>query len=228
MLPVLMIGGAPSNPYLNGLVAHWTMDETTGDRVDVHNGFALVPTGTVGYTTGKIGNCLTAATDGRLSATSNDLLAYDWNALTVTAWVYIPTAYVEVGCITKGVDWFFYFENDLLYFSVAGEPADSSVISYATTLAVDTWHFIAARFDNSGLRKAQVKLNNGAWQTSAIGLTGANVVKNTINYIRINRTNQAKYGTWNYDSVSIWNRALSDDEVEGIRNEGNGLDYPFL
>jgi hypothetical protein len=226
-------GGVSASPLLTGLVSHWKMDETTGNRVDSHGDFDMVPAGTVGYDTGVLGNCATFVTGEAnylLVPNNAALLAISFPSLTVAGWFYIPTAYADVSAILdKRADFYLHVDASGLYLSVADSGPGLVAVDYNVTINADTWYFVAARVDMAGDRKARVKLNDGDWQVSGIALTAGQVIQNGVNYMSTNRTGSAtaKHGTCWYDSISLWTRALQDSEIDLLYNEGAGLDYPF-
>jgi hypothetical protein len=223
-------GGVSASPLLTGLVSHWTMDETTGNRVDSHGSYDMVPTGTVGYDTGVLGNCATMATGAvnYLQCVNDAILALSLNAITLAGWIYIPTAFAANCTIfSKGAELQLYIETDGIDFNVGDTAGGQSSIDYNVTLNADTWYFVAARIDVAGDRKAKVKVNDGDWAVAVNAIIAGEDVKNTTNYFRVNRAASGTYGTCWYDSLSFWTRALQDSEIDLLYNEGAGLDYPF-
>jgi len=222
--------GASASPLLTGLVSHWTMDETTGNRVDSHGTFDLSPQNTVGYDTGILGNCATMVTGAlnRLTRSDAAILAINFNAFTITAWVYIPTAFAaDCAIFSKGAEFQFYIESNGINLNVSSTAGGTSSADYNVTLNADTWYFVAARFDMAGDRKAKVKVNDGDWAVAGIALSVGDTVKNSTNYINVNAMGNGAVGTCRYDSLSFWTRALQDSEIDLLYNEGAGLDYPF-
>jgi hypothetical protein len=230
-MPVLMGGGgASASPLLTGLVSHWKLDELSGDRVDSRGGRNMSVVGTVGYQVGKLGNCATLSSGYLITAEDDTLLAIDWAAgFTITGWGYIPTVYDNRNSIlakTDGSnqDWYLtIYANNTHQMRVADSSSGGSIATDTTNLSADTWYFFAGRY-NPTTKKSEISLNGGAWGVAPEALV--NEPGNLRKKLAINRYAINSGAAWK-DSVSLWSRYLSDEEVLEIYNGGDGLEYPF-
>lgn len=224
--------GVHRSPLMRGLLGYWKLDEYAGTRYDSHvRGYNLAITGSVNYNIGKMGNCaqfVTGAENKLGTAAHASLQEVNWaNGFTVAGWIYIPTAWAAGSAIiTKAGsvnDWSLYFSalNDAR-FTIYDSTTGDSIGRITTMQSVDEWYFMAGRY-NPITKKAELQLNDSAW---AVGSALSNSPRNVCNVLDINKIG-ASIGTCLLDSISLWARYLTNEEVSSIYNSGNGLEYPF-
>jgi len=211
-----------------GLLAYWKYDETTGNRVDSVGSRDLAPQGTVSSQVGKIGNAAqVSGASNYLTNTSANLTGQTWSGgFSVVGWLYIPTAYSDRNAVLSRHTNTALYTNSAsqLYFLVYDSVTGSSLaIASGLTINVDTWYFVAGRY-NSSTKKAEVLFNDGTWQVASAALT--NEPKNTSDRIDVGQK-EGDFGNAAYDETGLYTRYLSDTEVTALYNGGAGRTYPF-
>lgn len=219
-----------SSPLLIDLISYWKMDETTGNRLDSVGTRHFVPQNTIGYTTGKIGNCVTANGAGNfLIATDAGLTSLNWaGGFSVVGWLYVPSAYSGRNTIlaegnAASYEWALYTNaQNALRFLVNDSSSGSSLAASVTNITLDAWHFMAGRY-NPSTKKAEFRLDSEAW---ALGSAITNSPKSTIGSLTT-ATLGGLFGNAYYDEVGLWMAYLSDEYVDALFNGGTGTSYPF-
>jgi hypothetical protein len=222
-------GGTPASPLLTGLLSYWKLDEEGGNRLDTVGTRHMIPSGAVGYAPGKLGNCVTfsgAENTYLTTAADASLLAVNWaGGFTFAGWFYIPTAFTNIfSVLSRDYDVCSLAVTALtsVMFRVYDAVSGMSTATVNPGLQVDTWNFAAARY-NPNTKKSELSVNGGAW---AVGNALTNTPMNTSDYLDIGRWGSA-FGASRVDSVGLWGRYLSNDEVAELYNSGNGLEHPF-
>jgi len=207
---------------LDGLVAHWKLDEESGDRLDSSgNGHTLTPDGDVTTGAGKLG---LAVAQGSFTVPNTFDVP---DGFTVGVWVKdagisdYPGSTVAVYISGEGGDdvCSLSFGHSLrAHFDIAG--ADLSypeVVSEALT--ADEWHLLVAWWEPG----AGLYLQTDNAEPMLTAFTGENVTNDQEipAGVIVDGTGQA------VDSVSFWSRVLTSDERTRLWNNGDGLDYPF-
>jgi hypothetical protein len=223
-------GGGSVSPLMNGLLSYWKLDETGGNRLDTVGTRHMVPSGGVGYQPGKLGNCVTfsGAEDTYLTTAADaSLLAVNWaGGFTFAGWFYIPTAFTNTfSVLSRKYDVCYLAVNGLtsVSYRVYDAVSGNSTATVNPGLQVDTWNFAAGRY-NPNTKKSELSVNGSAWAVGGVAL--GNGPKNTSDYLEIGRWGSAFGASW-VDSVGLWGRYLSNDEVAELYNSGNGLEHPF-
>lgn len=236
---------------LDDLVAHWKLDETSGNRVDTHNPWThlMLDNNTVTSTTGKIGTAarFTAANEEWLeTAATSGLLDMEGDiSFTVTAWVSLrnkDTVRVILEANdrtladpgqTHSADQFqtaYRAATDRFRFQVSGTPTTFTAIE-ATSFgapSTDTFYFYCAWHD-ADADTINIQINNGTIDSTAHS-TGIN--PNNGQTVHMGRQKLDPPATDNYaemdlDEVSVWRRVLTAGERTSLYNSGSGLAYPF-
>lgn len=209
--PPTAAGGAPEFPT-SGLIHYWTLDESSGSRVDSVGGNNLTDIGTsVGSTTGKDGDCAVFdnAADNLRSSSS---LAGPPTSISCALWGMVGTGAALQLLFDYGGDAFVKLSvrnGGNAVWNVNEEGASCIIPS----LSVDTWHLIVVTF-SGGTSKAYV--DGSLIDTQSPGDMA------TVLSFEILRSS----GTSNADEISIWNRAITAEEVTDIWNGGAGTFLP--
>ena len=215
---------------------------TLNDSVGSNNGTS--PVGSVPtFTTGKIGNAFTF--DG-----VNDYIQLPSNSLnftgdfSISAWAYFPTNYSGSSPMYILSNWNVpsWYTNPNGYFLRAyGNEVTFGIFNNGTLYAVTStyifqnsvmpasWHHIAATRKGSAASKLYIDGVLVASNTSTLNPTYLTTTNPTIGAINV-PGNVGSYPAINgskIDSVSVWNKTLSDDEIVQLYNAGNGTQYPF-
>jgi len=110
-------------------------------------------------------------------------------------------------------------ETSVIGFIVGSDGTGGSSVVSNNTLALNQWHHLVMTYNGS-----QIKLYVNGTLTSTQNYTGSmNIAGNS--GISIGESNQAN-GYWYHtdgkiDNVGIWNRALTDAEIQQLRNYPN-------
>ncbi len=204
-------------PQKSGLVAAYSFDEGTGTTVADASGNSNTGTLTTGpawSTQGKYGKALSFNGSGLVTISDSNTLDLT-TGMTLEAWVY-PT--------TTSSQWkdIIYKANDMYYLegssTQSGAPATGGAFGananlYGTApLPINTWSHLAATYDGAmmqllvnGVQVASLA-QTGPFQTSTQALTiGGDAI-------------YGQYWTGLIDEVRIYNRALSQTEIQSDMN----------
>jgi hypothetical protein len=220
--------GGGASPLLNGLVAYWKLDETSGTRFDSVDTNNLTDNGSVGYAIGKIGNAASfVAANSEYLSTSPLLGGTAW---TISLWLKIrsspSTRYAVFGEFNAGG-----FTRHYCYVIATRQlqldefpPSGTDPSSLTpTVLALDTWYHIVVVQTAPGSRKLYLNTNEEA--TNSEVYTGA--APDELRFGgRVNASGD--YANTDMDEIGIWDRALSAAEITALYNSGAGITYPFV
>ncbi|MBN3036181.1 MAG: hypothetical protein JW861_11390 [Bacteroidales bacterium] len=225
-----------SNPLLSNLISYWKIDETSGSTsFDSHStNHCAVQTGVTINQNGLMGKAASfIETSGGLTTgkTASQLGIGGGASKSVSIWIkpssliYGPNSNGIINLGTKanqkqfgitfygslpGAHWMF----DSWYGPVQIGP-------YGNKLDDGNWHHIVVTYNSEGhkirtyldgnfvIEDSSYLLNTGDQMGFSIGIGSQG------NYIGL------------IDEVGLWSRPLTDDEVQELFNNGNGLPYPF-
>lgn len=214
---------------LEGLIAYWDMQESSGNIVDEVASLAGVPASTApNYSqTGRISNAINfnyipSYGSGTRFDVGDDLLQS--NQVSISAWIY-PTesgdAFTIISNNASGYGYRLFCGGG--GGGVAAEVSDGSGHTAAVdagTLTINTWHHV-------------VLVVNGTNVTTYINGTQSdqeafayNIGYGSGSSVTIGATydNSLSFGG-RIDELGIWNRALTTDEIAALYNTGSGLSY---
>jgi len=203
----------------DGLLAFWKLDEESTVRGDATgNGNALSDTNGVGFTSGKLGNA--AYFNGSNSLSTNT--TFDTSqSYTICCWAKTDATggyqkVVEVDGASSqtqleawgdGFNGPFFQPANNVQLTIPGFVGDTQphflTCAYNAATGVASFYIDGQKSTQDGLM--------GIGQPGYLGIGGA--------------TSDPLTG-W-VDEVGVWNRALSDEEIAQLYNNGNGLAYPF-
>lgn len=211
---------------LEDLSSHWRMDEVNGTRNDSHgtNHLTDPSSATIAQNAGKIGKAVVLGEDdaGTLGVAHNATLSMGATDFSWTGWVKFTSVAGSSDIIIKS-DELTEFQlkrvGTALQVTVSSD-GDTTFLDLpsSVTLVINTWYFFAVRLDMADTRldiTVNATTDDDAWTTVYAG------------------TNSLQFGNTDgnpfyLDSVSFWQRALSDEELDFLYNSGDGRDYPFL
>ena len=221
---------------IDGLIAHWKLDEAAGNsRVDELGTFTLPEySGQVAQVAGKLNYAVrsTGASSYYLRLNSPSSAIHPSTAYTIAAWVYRNNdfgtseecaLFWEMGSYSLALstlwsDTFSKYLHRLIHY-------DSTPTSYDVNAdsALQTWEFLVARWDGS---KLDLSVNNGTPAETPSVSSIVSWATAAITSLRVGWRNTLEADVY-IDSLSVWHRALSDAEVTQLYNGGDGLEYPF-
>jgi hypothetical protein len=212
----------PVNMGSSGLVAHWKFDEGTGTSAADSSGngnTAKLINGPL-WTAGKIGKALQFdGTDDNVTVAHSNSLDLS-KSFTLTAWVNPSSTFTDFRSIlVKNYKYY-------LYASVAGycgngsplggfEGATDNMVCQPFQLATNTWTHLALTHNGSTLT-----LYKDAVPVASSDASGA--PSPTSGTLQIGGSQFGEYFKGLIDEVRVYNKALSDQEVHTIYEEGSG------
>ncbi len=230
-----------ATPLLEDLSSHWRLNEIAGEiRIDSHgdNDMQDFASDAVGQlSAGKIGAAaiLQEAPEppptpgpipdfdgGHLEAPHTDSLKLHNNSFTYTGWMQFPSIIGNAQIVAQGIagedELIFERQGTAIVLRLSDDGTNFTTLTHSVIIAIDTWYFFAIRFDiDSSTVTVQI---DAAQDTTSF----TNVFDGTGPLVFGSGLKRPFY----LDSVSFWQRDLSDDEIDEIYNDGDGLDYPFL
>jgi hypothetical protein len=220
-----------ASSLLDGLVAYWKLDETSGPRIDSAGSNNLTDNNTVGSAVGKVGNAASfvAANNEFLRVYTVAFSSSFTDEASINLWVKrdvdIPTSTSESGFLkggnttledmyypfTDNVDYTGVFRNNRLTISprLSGVP-DRTV-----------WHMltITTTPGTNGYKIYQ----NGTLQYQNTGQSSVFLGPETV----FGRSGNTAYYGGLFDEIGLWNRALTASEMLILYNSGAGITFPF-
>lgn len=215
-----------ANTFLDGLVAHWRLDEASGTRSDATGrGNNLSEIGSVGQTAGKINEAALfpgSVSNNYLSKSTNSDLGLSSGGpvdITIAGWVYFNSFPFESSVIKKwapvggGTYWLRQDGGGKLSWyvgSYVGPPLGSFSVASSDPLTLLTWHQFIAYHDNTRA-KIGIEINHAmaveADDLGPLGLEGGGAPD-----FHMGGGNLVLGLDGRLDSVSKWNRLLTSGE----------------
>ena len=210
-------------------IAYYNLDDTTGNAVDIVNGYDATVSGATQSATGKINTAYSFnGINGRVY-TPNTGLNYNWT--TLTAWVNIKNFTGANTIVSKklgtggGTCWRLNVEADGKVRALSSRTAGTIVIDSTNSIVENEWYFIAMVSNLTGIYVYINGTLEGSVANTNILSTGA-YQNFTIGYEDPGAIIGNRYFTnGTIDEVGIWNRSLSSAEITDLYNYGNGLSY---
>ena len=218
----------------DGLVSSWTMDNVDGtqvfDEVGENNGTTF---GNCTFEEGKNGDSTRIIANGGINFPSDSNLVND--EMSVSFWIKINSNFSAFSGILGKADadwtqgWGFYTpqnnNNKLRFFAGGSGPNGTPLVD----LPFGEWCFVTAVVRGIG-QPIDIYINNqkttSTQNAGASLLTGGSTHPFTIGHI--NFPTGFNINNANIDEVNVWNRALSDEEVNKLYKDSDGFFYPFF
>ena len=216
------------SPWLNSLIAHWKLNESSGVRIDTHGGLDLADINTVASATGKIANAASfiAGNEEALVVAEGPELSMGNIDFTIAFWVWFD-ALAAAGLVGKwgtgSLEYLAYFDGTNIRFYVSNDGSNTVNVLNSQAIAINTWYFVVAWHDaNANTINLSVNNNTPATAAHSAGVyDGSSAL-----FLALNEEGVI-YLSGRLDSLSIWKRLLTASERTQLYNSGSGLDYPF-
>lgn len=245
----------PNRNLLNGLLAFWKLDETSGTRADYTGTYNLSESGGT-VTGGNVQPQFNPSFYNGTVSTFNGSTSLEWptasdlaivGGFTMCAWVK-QTSLPAFNAVICGK--YFVETNGLAYVIQYGAPTQgltlsagygsasdgSQLVSTAVPNSGDAfwqvgkWYFVAGRIRqvNGGIT-VEISIDNGPWYTnerpSATVIPGVSRFSLGARSSSTGTTNNRLTGS--LCNVGLWGRPLRNYEIGTLWNGGYGLDAPF-
>ncbi len=242
-------GGVTPSTLWNSIYGVWNADALgtsldtsiraayNGDNVNDSSGNAVNGTNVnnVTFTTGKVGNALTFNGSNNYVNLGNDKFSFAGN-FTISAWVNLNTVSGNqaimsnlsyVSNISNG--WLLLMRNNKLYFEFYKNNGTYDYLATNTNLTTSTWYHIIVVRVASQSTKIYI---NGVLDTSNSSTynptyTSTIPIPASIGAWKYDATNATQFTNGKIDALNVWDKALTDNEILSLYNEGNGTQYPF-
>jgi len=193
----------------DGLVAYYPFDGNTNDESGNGHHGTLHDFGAV-WTTGKIEGAL-EFNGGTYVEVANSADFNSLSALTIAAWVNTSTFTWAQGIVYKGdMYWepfFLRLDGDSTVRGYVRNSSGTPISVSGGSVSVNTWHHVAMAYDG-----AFIRIYLDGFKVSSISQSGTTYSDSESLFI----------GTWFngiIDEVRIYNRALSESEIQELYNE---------
>ena len=235
LAPITPPGGDPYFSYVSLLlhfdyfsvpdaIAFWKLDNLLDSS---GNDNTLVNHDGVSFVLGKFGNAASFDGSNFLGMDGNQSPLFNPSGtFSVSFWAYPTTLYNYGAFISGGSNTFYGFNihtssDGTLYFN----NAQSGDCSVSNVFAENTWHHMVCMKD--GPNNALIVYKNGVeiYNQEASQSYGTQFDRITIGGFRYSTGGsiaQAQIGK--IDSVGLWNRLLTEEEIGVLYNSGNGLE----
>jgi hypothetical protein len=219
--------------HLTGLVSYWKLDEASGTRADSHGAFALVPTGTVGSTAGKLSNAANFTGAGVLSVPTAAALQTGDLDFAVALWVRLASKAADqqfVGKTSTGSDEYavgYDQVNDRFRFLIKDATLTYQILraDNAGSPALSTWYFIAAWHD-AALDTLNISVNAGLPNT--LSVTNGSPIAGPEPFIIGGYSSTTSLATALIDEVQFRkNYIFTTDDLTYYYGGGTPPAYPF-
>jgi len=214
----------------DGLVALWSGE---GDARDSASGQMAKVVGGVGYAPGKVGQAFSFNGSSSYVLISNSPSLNPTGGFSIECWIY-PTRDADQKILSKWGDEGDYVNNRSyglrtipgfgLSFDISdlANQCDQSfqIFEVNGVLTLNAWNHVAATYDSAtGIRRLYVNGVNVASHTNAPVAVYDSITPVTIGAFMRSPDTTRDYFQGLIDELAIYNRALSDDEIQAIYTE---------
>lgn len=231
----ILFVSAPTSTLLNGLVAYWKLNETSGNASDSVGGFTLTNNNGVTYVPGIIGNGanFVSASSQRLITTAQ-IITGTITTLSLVGWINRSSAgnIVTFGFSDDARSNLFnatWYSDGNIYFQLGNVSLSDKVCHCA--LSGTGWHHVAIVYDGSQPTDAEKLLVyiDDVQQVLIFDTPGFPASYTVPAQYSIGWDSNPTFGYSDgiIDEVGIWNRVLTPTEVATDYNSGTGITYPF-
>ena len=221
------LAGAQCVSPPSGLVAWWPGEGDARDIIGTNNGALM---GGVTFVTGEVGMAFSFdGSSGYIAVSNTSSMDFGTNDFTIAGWIRLSTLdagpgggreiiHKSVGSVPGNNNYTYFLEDDpgppALRFRIS-DPSSANDLTLAAPLNVGTWYHVAAVrtgntnqiYLNGSLLGQQVAGDNVDTGTGGIAYI-ANIAPNGVNITR--------FFPGQIDELSLFKRALSQNEVEAI------------
>lgn len=202
-----------------GLISYYKLDESSGNAIDEVGGYDLTNIGSMTYATGLIGNSAKANQSKYLVTSSHTGLSeIETGDFTVSLWANATNQSGEpvwFGQLTTWVDG---------WGSILRPSGQLSIHMKSCTFETTSVNVFNGKWDHlvitrsGGVAKLYV---NGTEKGSCASSTNYNIS----DFILGGSIIAGRYFDAGFDEVGIWNRSLSESEINYLYDEGTGVPY---
>jgi hypothetical protein len=218
----------PNNPGTINLVSWWTLNETSGTRLDSHGSNQLTDNNTVGYTAGLKGNAASFVTVNLeyLSIADNPSLSTGDIDFSLVANVYLNNNTNSFVIVNKSDDNHTVLDYRLTYNPGTGFRFRADATTYVDSGAVsaNAWHTVIGWHDSVN-NTINIQVDNGTVNTTAYsgGATDTSYPLTMGAY-----SYGAAYLDGRMDEVALYKRVLTAGERSWLYNSGAARTYTDL
>jgi hypothetical protein len=208
-----------------------------GDNVNDSSGNARNGTNVnnVTFTTGKVGNALTF-NGGNYVNLGNDKFNFAGN-FSISAWINLNTVSGNQ-CIMSNLSfvspnvsngWLFVMRNNRIQLEFYKNNNTYNGLQSSSTFSTSTWYHITVVRVASQSTKLYINGVLDSSNTSTYNPTYASTIPipSSIGAWKYDATNTSQFTNGKIDALNVWDKALTDNEVLSLYNEGTGAEYPF-
>lgn len=206
----------------DNLVARWTFNETLTDEI---NNVTLTSNSSPVYSDGKIGKCITS---GFYLYKNGDPTIYNCflgrQAYTISMWFKTTNTNQALLVVGPGTNLSYGLmtaisSNGMFYYSRIRFGVSHDALQTTTQYNDNQWHHAVISYDDN-IMKMWVDKDDYYTQSS----TGYSVERTEFYLGRFNASGVASpIFSGAMDNIYLYNRALTDDEVAQLWNNGNGI-----
>jgi hypothetical protein len=202
----------------DNLIAFYKLSDLTDSS---GNNRTLTNNGNVSFASGKLGNAAVFDGSNYLTIPSSPALVLADKSWNISLWVNFSTVdggeqnIIESFTPPAGPGWTLYLINGSIEFYTGSEPI--------TTVSVQAnqWYNISVNRNDQGDFKIFINGN--------LEYAGSHNVTNLQgDWVIGSRGTDSSFLNGSIDAVGIWNRALSDAEVDALYNNGTGLELEVI
>jgi hypothetical protein len=215
------------------LLAHYKLEEASGNRVDSHGSYNLTATNSPGSTTGKQGDAITLNGTNQYLSSTNAALRFNSN-MSYGQWVYItsttPARHLLFNTFTssggnKGIIISIEKISGVYRprFASYGGGTNRDVSCTTLSLSLNTWYYLSFAY-NLSAGSVVVRLNGSSETLTGFG-SSVNTSMTTAYFGIDGNLGSSNYFQGHADEFSIWQKVLSAGEHDDLYNSGNGIPY---
>jgi hypothetical protein len=222
---------------VDGLVAFWDLNESSGSRADSVGSSTLTEQGgSVSSATGKINNAAVFAGTNYLAVDDNTTLSTGDIDFTLSGWAYLTSKSTSQGIAMK----FNSTTNQREYGIFYNQPTDRFRFTLSDTggsgsghlpqlnadslgsPALDTWYYVVAWHDAAN-NTMNIQVNNG----SIDSMTWTSGVFDGTSKLYVGAYTDANVISGRVDAIGLWKRILTPLERTELYKFGRGIEYPL-
>lgn len=207
---------------IEGCVSYYKFEETSGTAISDYyeNNDGTASNEAILHESGKIDRCINCDGQYHIVVPDDDSLSFANNTgFSFSVWIYVPETISANGWVLYKQDEYGLLVGTSRYmqFFIGGAYFTTN----PTTLTTGWHHIVAVRKVNTGNDTVYIYIDGVNAATTS---SGSNPPTATANDLYIGSKAGSEYYPDKIDSLSIYNRALEENEILQIYNDGDGLD----
>lgn len=217
-------------------ISIWKCNESSGDASDSVGGRTLTNTGSVGYTTGLLGNCAVSSANGTylrrtdtctLTSSSDFSLIFYFKISSEDSadhdFFWISNNGNPTGWYVRGLYEYNGGSRRLRFFR---SGSSATFLDKTVNVGDNTWHMISFTYTASG-GAMTLSLDAGTRVTGTNTGTGNHGASSGTDFLDSGGSGYGASLKGNMDGIYLLNRAITTTEEATLYNAGAGLDYPW-